>query len=227
MRQSTLSMGTAAVMRRATRSMGPSHTRQTSRSSFDILSEPAGAHPAHADLETPPSITGNAVDPFVSPFPAPPPRNSFEQQREGAGAVPWGAAATRGHVREKSDGTLDSLRPDAQTRRSVPAPSLVPLNTSGTQGSVGRSSRKLSGQFGETPPQTPTVRPTSQLRSPVQRTTSSGGLTRWSVDEDAELGSTLGSMGSRDRLSGVEEGRVSPSTTTFIQHNDGGPGGVM
>lgn len=216
MRQSTLSMGPAAVMRRATRSMGQSHSRQPSRQSFDILSVPAGAPVTPPLLESPLS-TEDAVNPFVSPFPAPPPRSVEEQD-----AVPWGAA--RGHARESSSGTLESLTPDTAARG---LPALAPLNVSRGAGSSNRASRKLSGQFGESLPTSPTMRPTSVPPSPIYRSMSSSGLTRWSVDEDEQIGSGTGTQGSRERLSDVIEGRVAPTTTTIIQHNDGGPGGVV
>lgn len=232
MRQAPTSLGpAAAVMRRATRSMG--HSRQVSRSSFDILSEPTGVPSTPPRLETP-IPADDMPNPFISPFPAPLPlpQSPSEEQPSTQAPVPWGAA--RGHNKETSTGTLDSLTPEAVARGSMHSGSLVPLNTGPTQNSsLNRNSRKLSGSFGETPPQSPTTRPTPQMRSPVQRAMSSSGLTRWSVDEDSEIGTVRRSAGSGDRLSEVVEGRgpasveTSSPGTTFIQHMDGGPGGVL
>jgi hypothetical protein len=221
MRQASTSMGPAAVMRRATRSLGQANPRPAARESFDILSGPADEPVTPPPRDSPLSIE-DAIDPFISPFPAPPPRTSLDHVD--GNAIPWGAA--RGHTRELSGGTLESMTNGTATSGSLGPPALVPLNTSG-QSSTARTSRKLSGQFGETPPQTPTLRQSSHPRSPVFRSTSSSGLTRWSVDEDQVLGSAPGPFGSGERLSAMTEGQVSPSTTTFIQHSDGGPGGVV
>lgn len=213
MRQSQ-SLAPAAVIRRATRSMGgtgTSHSRHPSRTSFDILSAPsAAAHspgPAQpTDLDTP-SVSDETADPFVSPFPAPPPRASFD--RNGPNAVAWGARA------DNSEGL--GLGLGQSVTPLPPAPVLAPLRTSD------RQSRKVSGSFSETPPLTPTHRPTSAPRSPMYTSPSSGRLTRWSVDDDDQLGSRAGTGGRGSVMGEMGRGQ----RTTFVQHDDAGPGGVV
>lgn len=232
MRQSA-PLGAAAVLRRATRSQGPAptHPRHPSRSSFDILGGPAAStHTLRSvDLETPSSLTDEGVDPFVSPFPAPPPRTSFE--RSGPNAVAWGQARESGidstrHARGLSNASMGGLglggieTTAAAPPALLPAPVLTPLSTTPTGAAGSRHSRKISGTYSETPPETPVMR-TSTLtsRSPVYPSPSSGtlNLNRWAVDEDPHIGSINGSnIASPDRPAN--------RSTTYLQHHDAGPG---
>lgn len=220
-RDTDMGISAAAPMRQPSM-MQTAVTR--SRSSFDILGRSGG--PPSPPL---PPASVDQEDPFVSPYPAH--ERPSADHNSATGAI--GAASQLGRAQAHEQGHFSPTRssldlpPIPGERGHQRIASMDTLGT-GVGPSSGRASRKVSGTFGETAPQSGTFR--NSYADAMSQGTGAGTLghghgpdspmrasqrlsrARWSMDE-------LGQMGMGNVPEPMEPGRGSEDRRV-IQHRD-------